>query len=171
FPAEEGNTLGGIPPPHTCRGQWETIGMVGDTKMNDLGTFMKSHRGGLIPRDVRLSDDPGPQRVTGSAPGRGRPTRLHQHRPPHPQRAGRMKDTAPALNDPARPAEDGRGSTPLPVRSCRGALDAGAEEDRAEGAATAATPARRQGMDSARAAPPVAADTSGRNTGDEQDPS
>lgn len=72
--------------------------MAGDTKMNELGTFLKTRRGELTPRDAGLPASTGPRRVTGlrreevaqlASISTDYYTRIEQ---------GRIKVSAPVLN-------------------------------------------------------------------------
>lgn len=72
--------------------------MAGDTKMNELGTFLKTRRGELSPRDAGLPEGAGPRRVAGlhreevarlASISTDYYTRIEQ---------GRIKVSAPVLN-------------------------------------------------------------------------
>jgi len=46
-------------------GEWKTAGMAGDTKMNELGTFLKTRRAEVTPREAGIPDSSGTRRVPG----------------------------------------------------------------------------------------------------------
>ena len=61
----EGIIQGCFSPFHSSQGGAIIGGMARDTKMNELGTFLKTRRGELIPREVGLPDGAGTRRVAG----------------------------------------------------------------------------------------------------------
>ncbi|WP_178946113.1 helix-turn-helix domain-containing protein [Kocuria sp. TGY1127_2] len=72
--------------------------MAGDTKMNELGTFLKTRRGELTPRDAGLPEGSGTRRVVGLR--REEVAQLASISPDYYTRIeqGRIKVSAPVLN-------------------------------------------------------------------------
>jgi transcriptional regulator with XRE-family HTH domain len=56
---------GCFPPSHRIRGERQNDSMAGDAKMNELGTFLKTRRGELTPRQAGLPEGSGARRVAG----------------------------------------------------------------------------------------------------------